>query len=85
MVRRYEGGKTQPTLDVIRRLAIALSISADGLVFDDDERTTDERLRRQFEATTRLDDNEKEIVRTVIEGIILQHEAKRAVERAMSG
>ena len=84
MVRRYETGKVQPTLDVIRRLALALEVSADVLVFDDDERTTDERLRRQFEATARLDDDEKEVVRTVIEGIILQHEAKRAMERAMS-
>ena len=33
-IRRYEGGTSQPTLDVIRRLAIALGVSADRLVFD---------------------------------------------------
>ena len=31
-IRRYEGGQTQPTLDVIRKLAISLGTSADMLV-----------------------------------------------------
>ena len=30
-IRRYEAGESQPTLDVIRKLAIALSVSADML------------------------------------------------------
>ena len=33
-VHRYENGTSQPTLDVIRRLAIALGVSSDMLVFD---------------------------------------------------
>ena len=33
-IRRYEGGNSQPTLDVIRRLARALHVSSDELVFD---------------------------------------------------
>lgn len=31
----------------------------------------------QFEATARLDEDEKEIIRQVIEGILVKHEAKR--------
>jgi len=38
MVRRYEANKVQPSLDVIRRLSVALSTSADSLVFSEDER-----------------------------------------------
>lgn len=76
-VRRYEGGSSQPTLDVLRKVAVALAVSTDLLVFDQDERTPDERLQAQFEATARLDDDEKEIIRQVIEGILLKHEAKR--------
>ncbi len=41
-IRRYEAGDSQPTLDVIRKLAIALSASAYMLVFDKDERGLDE-------------------------------------------
>jgi len=44
-IRRYEGGTSQPTLDVIRRLAIALGVSADMLVFDAKERAPADALR----------------------------------------
>lgn len=76
-VRRYEGGGSTPTLDVLRRIALALSVSADRLLFDEGERGPDEDLRLQFEATTRLSDEEKQIVKRVLEGILLSHEAKR--------
>lgn len=76
-IRRYEAGESAPTLDVLRKLAIALSVSADALVFDQDERGPDDDLRLQFEATNRLSPDEKHVVRTVIESILLSHEAKR--------
>ena len=50
-VQRYEAGSGQPTLDVVRRLAIALSVSADMLVFDPQERgPQDDDLKLIFEA-----------------------------------
>jgi transcriptional regulator with XRE-family HTH domain len=36
-IRRYEQGTAQPTLDVIRRLTLALNTNADQLIFDPDE------------------------------------------------
>lgn len=62
-LRRYEGGSSSPTLDVLRKLAIALSVSSDTLVFDADERGPDEDLRLQFEATTRFSEEEKRVVK----------------------
>jgi len=53
-IRRYEGGTSQPTLDVIRRLAIALGVSADMLVFDEKERGPSKTLRYQFETVSRM-------------------------------
>ena len=76
-IRRYEAGESTPTLDVLRKLAIALSVSADTLVFDKDERGPDDDLRLQFEATQRLTDEEKTTVKRVLEGLLLAHEAKR--------
>jgi len=76
-IRRYEAGESTPTLDVLRKLAIALSVSADTLVFDKDERGPDDDLRLQFEATQRLTDEEKQTVKRVLEGLLLAHEAKR--------
>ncbi len=76
-IRRYEAGESTPTLDVLRQLAIALSVSADTLVFDENERGPDDDLRLQFEATQRLTDDEKQTVKRVLEGLLLAHEAKR--------
>lgn len=76
-IQRYENGAVQPTLDVIRRLAVALSVSADVLIFDKSERDPDEDLRLQFEAVSRMSAPDKKIVKALLEGMILKHEAKR--------
>ena len=76
-IRRYESGQSQPTLDAIRKLALALRVSADMLLFEKDERGPDEDLKLQFEAVARLDPEEKKVIRSVIESIILRHEARR--------
>lgn len=76
-IQRYENGSIQPTLDVLRRLAVALSVSADLLVFDKDERGPDEDLKLEFEALSQFDPEEKAIAKKVLQGLIIQHQAKR--------
>ncbi len=76
-IQRYESGAVQPTLDVLRRLAIALSVSADMLIFDKDERGPDDDLRLQFEAISRMSKEEKRVIKAVLDGMILKHEAQR--------
>ena len=81
-INRYESGDSQPTLDVIRRLAIALTVSADELIFGKDKRGPDEDLRLQFEAISQFDEEDKELARGLLEGLILKHQAKQSVARA---
>jgi len=76
-IRRYEAGNSQPTLDVIRRLALALSVSADELVFERAERDPAEDLRLQFEAASAFDEEEKKVLKALLEGLILKHQARR--------
>jgi transcriptional regulator with XRE-family HTH domain len=76
-LKRYEAGSSQPTLDVIRKLAIALGVTSDQLLFGNDERGPDDELRLQFEAISRFDPEEKQVVRSLLEGMILKHEARR--------
>ncbi|MBB1327382.1 helix-turn-helix transcriptional regulator [Pseudoalteromonas sp. SR45-1] len=82
-IRRYESGNTQPTLDVLRKLAIALAVSADLLVFDKDERNPRDELKRQFEALNDFDDNEVHIARELLDSLILKHNAKQAFLRPL--
>lgn len=76
-IQRYENGSIQPTLDVLRRLAMALSVSADLLVFDKDERGPDADLKLEFEALSQFDPEEKAIAKKVLQGLIIQHQVKR--------
>lgn len=77
MVQRYEAGTSQPTLDVIKKMAVALSVSADALIFEPDERGPDDDLRLQFEAIARLDPEERQVVKAVLESMIIRHDAGR--------
>jgi transcriptional regulator with XRE-family HTH domain len=76
-MKRYEAGASQPTLEVIRKLSQALRVSADELLFGKSERGPDEDLRLQFEAISRFNEDEKKVVRSVLEGLLLTHEARR--------
>jgi len=76
-IRRYEAGSSQPTLDVIRRLAVALAVSSDMLIFDKDERAPANGLLYQFEAINQLTQDEQAIVREVLEGLIIKYQARR--------
>jgi transcriptional regulator with XRE-family HTH domain len=76
-VRRYEAGTAQPTLDALIRLARALRVSLDALVFEEGERGPDPELRLQFEAVSQFTPEEKAVAREVLESLILKHTANR--------
>jgi transcriptional regulator with XRE-family HTH domain len=76
-LKRYEAGSSQPTIEVFRRIVLALNVSADTLLFEDGERDPDESLKLQFEALSHLDPHEREAVQTMIAGVLHMHDAKR--------
>jgi len=76
-IRRYEAGNSAPTLDVLRNIAIGLSVTIDSLVFNPDERGPQDDLALAFEATQHLNPEEQATVRELIEAMLLKHEARR--------
>ena len=76
-IRRYEAGNAQPSLEALKKIALAMNITIDSLVFDDGERDPDEDLRLQFEALSQFSPEEKKIAKAVIESLILKHDASR--------
>jgi transcriptional regulator with XRE-family HTH domain len=76
-IRRYETNASQPSLEAIRKLAVALSVSADALLFDEDERTPGNALALQFEAVSQLPPDEQRVVMEVLEGLIIKYQARR--------
>ena len=78
-LKRYEAGTSQPTLDVLRKLAISLSVSADVLLFDKNERDPDEELKLQFEAVSHMPPNEKKLFKHCLKEMIIKHQTKQMV------
>jgi transcriptional regulator with XRE-family HTH domain len=76
-IKRYEAGTSQPTAEALRKLARTLHVSVDALLFDEHERGPDEDLRLQFEAITKMPKKERQVIRELIDGMILKYEAKR--------
>jgi transcriptional regulator with XRE-family HTH domain len=76
-IRRYEAGTSAPTLDVLRKIAIALHVTTDSLVFAEGERGPGDDLKLAFEATSHLDPAEQAMVKQLIEAVLLKHEARR--------
>ena len=77
-IRRYEAGTAQPTLEGLTKLAKALHVSLDELVFEADERgPAQPRMRLLFEAIERLDSKEQAVIQELLEGMIVKYEARR--------
>ena len=76
-IKRYETGEAAPSLEAIKKIALAFSVTTDELIFDSAERGPDETLRLQFEAVRQFDDEDRLIALGVLEGLMLKHQAKQ--------
>jgi transcriptional regulator with XRE-family HTH domain len=76
-LHRYEAGGAQPTLEVIRQMCVALSVSADALLFADDARPlVEDRLQRALEQAVHLSEHEQVVIAEVVEAFVTARVAK---------
>ena len=78
-IKRYEAGNAQPTLEALVGLARALHVSLDQLVFDEAERGPSDELRLQFEAVSHMPEEDRRIIKALLEGMIVKYQTKRMV------
>ncbi|EGI3979555.1 helix-turn-helix transcriptional regulator [Escherichia coli] len=80
-VRRYESGEAQPSLEILKRIAVTFSVSADWLIFEDGEREPQDelKLKLKFEAIKQMDEEELKSVTSVLDALILKHQARRVL------
>lgn len=83
-VQRIEAGTSQPTVDVVRRLAEALQVSIDMLVFskpsqEAETRLSDTELLHQFTEIEKFPDTDKQALKTIIAAMIVKHRVELAV------
>jgi len=76
-VRRYESGETQPSLDILKRIDVTFHVSADWLIFEEGEREPQDELKLKFEAVKQMDEDEQKSITSILDAMILKHQAKR--------
>jgi transcriptional regulator with XRE-family HTH domain len=76
-VRRYESGEAQPSLDILKRIAVTFNVSADWLIFEEGEREPQDELKLKFEAVKQMNEEEQKSVVSILDAMILKHQAKR--------
>ncbi|MBC2715512.1 MAG: helix-turn-helix transcriptional regulator [Desulfobacteraceae bacterium] len=84
-IRRYETSKSTPSLDAITKLVKALGVSIDEMVFDKTtgiagNKIIDRELLEQFEAISIMDEDEKYVVKKILEGVIVKHQVERVMK-----
>ena len=80
-IKRYEAGSAQPTADALKRLALALHITSDTLLFEAGEREPDDDLKLRFEAIAAMLPEEQEVAKAVLDAIIVKSQVAGAFQR----
>jgi transcriptional regulator with XRE-family HTH domain len=83
-IKRYEAGTAQPTLEALVRLVKALHLSLDALVFEETERGPSDDLLLQFEAVSHMPDDERRIVKALLDGMIMKYQTRKMVSNLSS-
>ena len=78
-LKKYESEQAQPSLDVLKKIALALHVSTDFLLFDEHEREPNDELKRQFEAVAQMSPEDKLAIKTLLDGMIVKHQTKQMV------
>ena len=75
-VKAYEAGRSMPSAEVIKKVALAFSVTTDELIFDKHERAPNQNLQLAFEAVSNMGEEDQQTIMSLIEGMILKHQAK---------
>ena len=81
-IRRYETDKSSPSLAAITKLSRAIGVSIDEMVFDTTtgiaaNKIIDRELLNQFEMISAMTEEEKYVVKKMLEGIIVKHQVDK--------
>ena len=84
-IRRYEADKSTPSLDAIIRLVKAIGVSIDEMVFDKttaiaSNKIIDRELLEQFEMISYMDEEERNLVKKILEGVIVKNQVEKLLK-----
>jgi transcriptional regulator with XRE-family HTH domain len=88
-IQRIEAGTSQPTVDILKRLAEAMNASIDLLVWDHaaqniEKKLIDQELIQQFIAIEAMPDSDKLAIKTILHAMIVKQRVEAALRPATS-
>ena len=84
-VKRYEAGQAQPSLEVLKRIALAFNVTTDWLIFEEGERELPNSLQLKFEAVSQMSEEDQRTITSLIDGMILKHTANQLTGHRTTG
>lgn len=84
-IRRYEADKSTPSLDATIKLVKAIGVSIDEMVFDKttaiaSNKIIDRELLEQFEMISYMDEEERSLVKKILEGVIVKNQVEKLLK-----
>ena len=76
-VRRYEADQAQPSIEILKKIALAFNVTADWLIFEEGERALPNNLQLKFEAVSQMSEDDQRAIQSIIDGMILKHTANQ--------
>src|SRR5579863_5657849 len=76
-IKRYEAGSSEPSAEALRKIARTFAISTDWLLFEEGERAPSDDLALQFEAVQQLSDDERAVIKEVVDSLIIKYQTRR--------
>ncbi len=73
-VKAYEAGRSVPSAEVIKKIALAFSVTTDELIFDARERAPKDDLMLQFEALSKLPEIDQQTISNLIDSLVVKHQ-----------
>jgi transcriptional regulator with XRE-family HTH domain len=80
-IKRYEAGKAKPTAEALKKLALALHVTSNTLLFEEGEREPDDDLKLRFEAIAAMLPKEQDIAKAVLDAMIVKSQVTGTLER----
>jgi len=78
-VKRYEAGQAQPSVDILKKIAVTFNITTDWLIFEPGERDLPNALQLKFEAVSQMTDEDQRTIHSLIDGMIIKHQTRQMV------
>ncbi len=77
ITQQSQADQAQPSIEILKKIALAFNVTADWLIFEEGERALPNNLQLKFEAVSQMSEEDQRTIQSLIDGMILKHTANQ--------